>query len=161
MIYLVPMTKELCRKYMQKFVVDPALFEDETKYKPYVYVEEECDAYFDRYKQMGRIHMAIMLNDEPIGELILKKIDHKKKHCTLGISMRSDEFKNKGYGTTAEILALEYAFDEMGMKTVYADALHNNKRSLHVLQKVGFIQTHEDDTFRYYRCDRSSWERPE
>lgn len=161
MIYLLPMTKELCRKYMQKFIVDPVLFKDKTQYKPYVYSEEECDAYFERYKQMGRVHMAIMRNDEPIGELILKKIDYTNKHCTLGISMRSDEFKNKGYGTAAEILALKYAFDKIGMDTVYADTLHNNKRSQHVLRKVGFTETHTDDTFRYYRCKRSTWMPPE
>ena len=52
---------------------------------------------------MGRVFLAVMLDDEPIGEVILKSIDCEKKHCTLGICMRSDAYKNKGYGTEAEI----------------------------------------------------------
>ena len=37
---------------------------------------------------------------------------------------------------------------------VNADAALKNTRSQHVLEKVGFQYTHEDDTFKYYRCER-------
>ena len=55
------------------------------------------------------------------------------------------------------ILMLKYAFNELGMKTVFADAIIKNTRSQHVLKKVGFLETHKDDTFIYYRCDRDNW----
>lgn len=54
-----------------------------------------------------------------------------------------------------------YAFDILEMDTVYADAILKNTRSQHVLQKVGFIETHCDETFRYYRCDKAFWRRPQ
>lgn len=160
-ICLKVMTKELCREYFQKFELDPSLFADLRKYKPYVYSEAECDAYYERYRQLGRVHLAVMLGDEPIGELVLKNLDLEKQRCTLGISLKCDSYKNKGYGTQAEILALEYAFSELGMETVYADALLMNKRSQHVLKKVGFVEINHDDMFRYYRCDKSTWQRPQ
>ena len=50
-----------------------------------------------------------------------------------------------------------YAFDEMKMDTVFADSVLKNTRSQHVLQKVGFSETHRDEHFVYYRCDRESW----
>ena len=156
-ICLTEMTKELARAYFKCCEIDPVLFLDSSKYKPYVYREEQCDARVERYHQLGHIYLAVMHLDEPIGDLVLKNIDHTEKHCTLGISMRSDEFKNKGYGTTAEILALHYAFDKLKMETVLADSLLKNTRSQHVLKKVGFIETHRDDSFIYYRCDKATW----
>ena len=102
---------------------------------------------------MGRVFLAIMVNEAPIGEIILKNIDTDQKCCTLGIHLQNDSIKNKGYGTKAEILALRYAFADMKINTVYADAIHKNKRSQHVLRKVGFTETHQDDAFIYYRCD--------
>ena len=156
-ICLEPMTKELAKRYFTNFEVDPMLFMDGQPYKPYVYKESAAEATVDRYAQMGRVYLAIMRNGEPIGEIILKKIDHQAKHCTLGISLQRDEFKNQGYGTVAECFALQYAFRELNMETVYADSLIKNTRSQHVLEKVGFTQTHRDDSFVYYRCDRAGW----
>ena len=153
------MSKELARQYYSKFELDPDLFADKNNYQPYVYTQEKSDATVKRYREMGRVFLAVMLGDEPIGEVILKSIDPEKKHCTLGISMQSDAYKNKGYGTVAEIQALEYAFYEMEMETVFADSLKNNKRSQHVLMKVGFQETHRDDTFIYYQCDRRNWKK--
>ena len=98
-IHLISMTKELCRSYMQEFVLDPELFADPAAYQPYIY--------------------------------------------------------DQGFGTQAEILALEYAFQNLKMEIVYADALLNNHRSQHVLMKAGFRETHRDDAFVYYRCDRA------
>ena len=55
------------------------------------------------------------------------------------------------------MLALQYAFHEMKMETVYADAIKKNQRSWHVLEKVGFRMIYKDDRFVYYRCDRDNW----
>ena len=95
-IRLCVMTKELSRQYHRHLVLDPALFIDASKYQPYVYSDENSDTTVERYRQLGRVYLAVMLDDEPIGEVILKHIDREKNHCTLGISMRSDDYKNKG-----------------------------------------------------------------
>jgi len=155
-INLTEMTKMLARQYFRDFVLDPDLFSDKSKYKPYVYSEAESDATVERYRKMGRVYLAVMLDEKPIGEVILKNIDWEHKHCTLGISMQSDTYKNKGYGTEAERQTLDYAFGELGMETVFADSLLENKRSRHVLEKVGFQRINENDQFIYYRCDRSA-----
>lgn len=135
-IRLCEMTKELARQYYKGFEMDPDLFMDMEKFRPYVYSAEKCDETVARYQRMGRVFLAIM---------------------TLGIHLQNDSVKNKGYGTQAEILALQYAFKEMKLNTVYADAIRKNKRSQHVLKKVGFVETRQDDTFIYYRCDKDRW----
>lgn len=150
------MTRELCHEYFREFTVDPDLFAVGQPYRPYVYDRDQCDAYFDRHVRLGRAHLAVMLDDEAIGELVLKNIDPEKKCCELGISMKNDDCKNRGYGTQAERLALEYAFTVMGLETVYADALRGNTRSQHVLKKAGFTETHRDESFIYYRHDKTA-----
>ena len=153
---LVPATKELCRAYYQQFEHDPALFEDPSKMVPYVYNEAEADAKFDaRSKLTDRHAFYILLGDTVIGELVLKHIDPEKKSCVLGICLVNDRWKNKGYGTAAERLAVDYAFEELGMETVLADTLLQNTRSQHVLQKLGFRFVSQDEHFKYYKITRT------
>ena len=68
--------------------------------------------------------------------------------------MKDLQYKDKGYGTQAELLAIRYVFDQMDIPTLYADALLTNKRSQHVLEKVGFQEIKEEGNFKYYRIDR-------
>lgn len=160
-IRLCAMTKELCRRYHEGFTHDPAMFMDASRVTVYVYSPEHADALWQRQHDLGRIHLAVMLEDEPIGDVVLKGIDHAKSCCTMGIYLQNDSCKNRGYGTEAELQVLEYAFNEMGMQTVFADALLKNTRSRHVLEKVGFQETHRDEAFVYYICEKASWKRPE
>ena len=68
------------------------------------------------------MHLAIMHGIVPVGEVTLKNIDPNQRCCTLRINLRNDSVKNKGSGTAAEILALQYAFHKLRCETVYADA---------------------------------------
>ena len=116
------------------------------------------DARWERQRQHGRIHLAVMLEQEPIGEVILMDIDAEKRCCILSIHMKNDSVKNRGYGTRAEILALECAFGTLEMETVFADAIYKNKRSQHVLEKIGFQKAHSDEQCVYSRCDKEVWD---
>ena len=156
-IYLCKMTIGIAKSYYKEFTKDPDTYMDLSKLTPYVYSDEWCERYIDRQISMNHILMAIMLREEPIGEVILKNIDYRKKCCTLSIHLQNDSRKNKGYGTEAERLALEYAFNKMKMETVFADAIMKNTRSQRVLEKVGFVETHRDGTFIHYCCSRSMW----
>ena len=160
-ICLFAMTKELCRRFFENFAYDPDMFTDLSRFKPYSYSPEQADAHWQRQRDLNRVHLAVLLDEEPIGEIVLKNIDRSKRCCTMGIHLQNDSCKNQGYGTEAELQALEYAFIDMGLNTVYADALILNRRSQHVLKKVGFQETHRDKTFVYYICEKQSWRRPE
>lgn len=156
-ICLTDMTKELCRIYFQEFEYDADTFMDMDYYKTYQYNPDDVDIYWDRQRALHRIHLAIMQGFEPVGEIILKNINPHNRSCSLSIHLKNDSCKNKGFGTAAEILVLEYAFTVLEMETVYADAVIKNTRSQHVLEKAGFQKTYEDTTFLYYRCDKSAW----
>ncbi len=153
-ICLTPMTNALYHQYCQELENDPDLYRDMDTFKPYVYDFQQAEQYMRRKKEKKQLVFAILAEGLPVGEVLLKGIDREKKFCTMGICLQNDRVKGRGIGTRAEQLIVAYAFDTLGMETVYADALLKNTRSQHVLEKVGFRKTHEDDQFRYYRMDK-------
>ena len=75
-IYLAEMNEDLAHKYFKGYIVDPALFIDTQEYKPYVYQQEKVNETLSRYRELGRVYLAVMLDDQPIGEIVFKNIDH-------------------------------------------------------------------------------------
>ena len=155
MVSLKPMTRQMCHEFYRDFQNDPAI----GHYYEYVYTSEIADRYFDTNSVADRKLFAIMVGDKIVGECKLKNIDLQKRECSMGIHLQNDAVKEKGYGTQAERLILQYAFEELGMVAVNADAVLKNTRSQHVLEKVGFCYTYEDETFKYYRCEANKAER--
>lgn len=154
-VMLRPMTREMCHAFYQGFRNDPAICMDMSQFKEYEYIPEKVDRYFDENSVPSRRLFAIIVDGEIVGECKLKYIDFEKRECSAGIHLRSDSVKGKGYGTEAERLLLRYAFEELGMTAVNADAVLKNTRSQYVMEKVGFRYVREDATFRYYRCERT------
>ena len=155
MVSLKPMTRQMCQEFYKGFQNDPAI----GHYYKYVYTPEIADGYFERNSVPGKMLFAILVDDQIVGEITLTQIDFETRECSMGIHMQNDAVKGKGYGTQAERLILQYAFEELGMVAVNAKAVLQNTRSQHVLEKVGFCYTHEDDTFKYYRCEANKADR--
>ena len=153
-ITLIPMDRELCHEFYRGFVNDPDIFMDMGRFYEFKYDPQWADNYFDRQMARGRALFAVMLAGEPIGEVKLWDIDREKRECKLGIHLQSDAVKGRGFGTRAEIMAVEYAFRELGLDRVLADAVLKNTRSQHVLQKAGFRFTHQDGHLRWYSRER-------
>lgn len=157
-VTLVKRTQESCHAFYRALVQDPILFPDDQTYQPYYYDAERVNAFFyNREQQSDRIGFSVMLEEMVIGDVSLKHIDTEKRSCELEICMINDSVKNKGYGTQVERLAVQYAFEHMNMKSVFADCLVKNTRSQHVLEKVGFQFTAESDGFRYYRMTKEMY----
>ena len=157
-VRLTPATLPLCQAFFRGFEQAPELFEDPACFQPYVYDEEKVAAWFsERQARQNERRFYILLEREPIGELVLKAIDAERRCCALGICLKNDRFKNRGYGTVAERQALRYAFEELGMETVLADSLLRNTRSQRSLQKAGFRFVSEDGHFKYYQISREQF----
>ena len=136
------------------FENDENIFADMSLFKEYEYDEGRVNAYYAKQQRDDRIVFMVMLEGRPIGEIQLKNIDITKGECSLSIHMQNDKFKGKGYGTKAEQLAIEYAFDELKLTKVKADVIHKNTHSQHILEKLGFKFLREDETFKYYMLER-------
>lgn len=151
LISLLPYTLERCHEFYRQYVSDPCMTDEEFKYD-----KQRVDAYFQkRARDPSRRMFAIMLGNKTIGEIQLKYIDFTAERGTLSIILANDSVKNKGYGTEAEALLINYAFRELELNAVLADAVHRNERSKHLLEKLGFIYDRDDDTFDYYILERS------
>ena len=151
------MTIPLMRQFFREFSYDPDTFEDPETLTEYSYSQAAADAFFEKHQKPDRAHFSVMCGDEIVGDLYLKHIDADDLSCTMSIHMKNDSAKNKGYGSKAEQLALQYAFQELQLETVYADALIRNKRSRHVLDKIGFQEMRRDSKYCYYACRRADW----
>ncbi len=150
---LTPMTREMYHAYFKEYENDPALFLDRAQFRPYTYSEEEVERYIRRQLGQKRKTLAVMYGNEIIGEIVIKNIEERKS-AVLSISMKNERWKNRGFGTQAERLAVQYVFEELDIPTLYADALRTNGRSLRVMEKAGFRFEREDGTFKYYRIVR-------
>ena len=148
------MTPEIAEVYFKDFVFDNAVFLEGQPMRPFVYSEQWLSGYLELNK--ANVHLAIMLQDVPVGEILFKRIDHTHRNAVFSIHLQNDSVKGKGYGTIAERLAIEYAFDTLHMKVLYADTIKKNCRSSHVLEKVGFQFVKEDLLFRYYEIRNPS-----
>ena len=157
-IALVPMTRERMHAYFRRFVADADLFMDASQCRPYSYDAARVDAFFDkRAARRDAVWFAVLLGDAVIGDAGLKHIDAEKRECELSIHLVNDQYKNRGFGTAAEWLLLEHAFETLRMRAVLADATLKNARSQRVLEKLGFERVSRDETFVYYKLNADQY----
>lgn len=152
-IYLLPMTPEMYHAFFWEYQNDMDLYLNESDYYVYHYDEETVDRYIERQINLGRITFAIMCDDEIVGELKLYNIE-SGICATMGITMKNAKYKDRGFGTQAELLAIDYVFNVLDIPVLYADSIITNTRSQHVLEKVGFRLIRQDDERKYYMISR-------
>jgi len=73
-----------------------------------------------------------------IGSVYFRDIDHTHNKAEYGIFIGEDEAIGKGIGTETAELALEYAFNTMGLHKVFLRALSDNAQALRSYEKAGF-----------------------
>lgn len=152
-VYLLPMTAKMYHEYFKEYQNDLDLYIDKSTYQTYIYEEEKVNLYIQRQIDLKRKVFAIMFNGEMVGEIVIKNIVERES-ATLGLAMKNTKYKDRGFGTKAEQLAIQYVFNELDIPVLYADSILSNTRSQHVLEKVGFKFIKEEGEFRYYRIDR-------
>lgn len=156
-VTLRPMTLALCHAFYRGFQNDPDIYMDLDQFHPFQYHAAWVNAYFAKQNVENRRYFAIFVGETIVGELILKQIDPENACCTLSIHLQNDTVKGKGYGTAAECLAVQYAFDVLGVRRVLADVVLKNARSQHVLEKLGFHRIKTEGAFCFYELLREDY----
>ena len=152
-VYLLPMTADMYHAYFKEYQNDLDLYIDKTAYTPYIYDKDKVDRYIRRQQDLNRKVLAIMVGDEIVGEIVIKNIIAQQS-ATMGLALKNTKYKDRGFGTQAERLAIQYVFNELDIPVLFADSILSNTRSQHVLEKVGFQYISKDNNFKYYRIDR-------
>ena len=127
---------------------------DPREYRDYVYDRDWVDAYIQKQIRLQRLPFAIMYGEEMVGELKIYDIVAGES-ATLGITMKNRMYKDRGFGTRAEQLAVDYVFRKLDIPVLYADSILTNTRSQHVLEKVGFTLMYADESRKHYRIVRN------
>ena len=108
---------------------------------PWSTVAEE--AWFERLQEdIGKSHwhFAICLRDDgrPIGFGGLHGVDPVNGETELGIGIGDRSCWDRGYGTEAMNILLDFAFGELRLHRVFLNVFALNERARHVYEKVGF-----------------------
>ncbi|MBP3683743.1 MAG: GNAT family N-acetyltransferase [Oscillospiraceae bacterium] len=80
--------------------------------------------------------IALKETDELIGVMELLRFEEETQRCSFAY-MLGEAFWGQGYGTEALKAAFEFAFTQMGVKTIIADHMAENPASGRVMEKAG------------------------
>lgn len=154
-VSITPMTLELINEFFKNFVTDPVLFEHYDLSYIYIYDYEKVKKYFQNLSNSdNKIEFAILSDGLVAGSIQLKHINTVGKSCEMGIHLTNDSYKNKGIGSIAEKLALDYAFEILKCNVVYANTLEQNIRSQRVLEKNGFSFLRYENDYKCYKIEK-------
>lgn len=79
-----------------------------------------------------------MKNAELVGACTLVNIDGRNSAAEARLFIGEEQFWNKGYGTEALLLLLDYAFNVLNLHNVRLSVNAINKNAIHVYEKLGF-----------------------
>lgn len=77
-------------------------------------------------------------DDRLVGRASLKHIDHAMGNGLVSVIIGNARDRNRGYGTGALRLLLRYAFDELGLFRLGAEAFEYHTGALRWLERAGF-----------------------
>ncbi len=76
--------------------------------------------------------------DKLLGSISLEDINHINRTATLGIFIGDKQARNKGYGTEAIRLILDYGFNYLNLNNIKLDVFEFNERAIACYEKCGF-----------------------
>lgn len=76
----------------------------------------------------------------PIGLMMCFNLDQRHRRAEVGILIGEKDCWDKGYGTEAMVLFLDYLFNELGLHRVYLHTQDYNLRAIKSYEKCGFVK---------------------
>ena len=74
----------------------------------------------------------------PIGTTSLMGTDHVNRTAEFGIMIGEKEYQNRGFGSEATLLTVDYGFNILNLESIYLRVHDFNRRALRIYEKVGF-----------------------
>ena len=96
--------------------------------------------YGSRGQQDDRIDLAVVerMTGSYAGEVVLNDLDRANRSCGFRIGLLP-EFRDRGFGSEATRLMVDYALDVLGLHRVELEVFAFNPRGRRVYEKVGFV----------------------
>ena len=87
---------------------------------------------------MQRYAIVLLDGDVLIGSISIHNIDHLNRNAFIGIFIGEKEHRNKGYGTEAIRLLIEYGFKTLNLHNIMLTVHADNYGGIACYKKVGF-----------------------
>ena len=96
--------------------------------------------YATRGQQDDRLDLAVIerASGEYAGEVVLNDLNRENRSCGFRIALRPG-FQDRGLGSEATRLILDYAFDTLGLHRIELEVYAFNPRAQRVYEKSGFV----------------------
>ncbi|NLM96203.1 MAG: GNAT family N-acetyltransferase [Halanaerobiaceae bacterium] len=106
---------------------------------PYIFsLEKEREALEGLCNEGYTFSIITLDNDELIGNCGLLNVNLINRTAEAGIFIGNKEYWNRGYGTEAMNLLLDYAFNLLNMNSIFLRVHSFNKRAIKCYKKCGF-----------------------
>ena len=79
-----------------------------------------------------------MKKNELIGNCGFLEVDNLNQTGEVGIFIGNKKFWNKGYGTEALMLLMDYGFKALNLNNIFLRVFEYNKRAIKCYEKIGF-----------------------
>ncbi len=111
----------------------------ETPYSRFLIRQYLDNAHQDIY-EAKQLRLAICLNysQEAIGLIDLFDFDPKNNRAGVGILINDAQNRNKGIGSEALALIIDYSFEQLQLHQLYANIGTDNEISIQLFTKFGF-----------------------
>ncbi|MDD5086935.1 MAG: GNAT family protein [Candidatus Nanoarchaeia archaeon] len=130
-----------------------------TVHIPYPYRIEDALSFIkknrEKLEKKEEYSLGIELNKEIVGMVSLFNINYKNKNAELGYWI-GKPFRGKGYASEAAKMIIDFGFNKLGFRRIFAKLNHENTDSIKVLERIGFkyegrLTKHRFQNGRY--CD--------
>ncbi|KHO62627.1 GCN5 family acetyltransferase [Thermoanaerobacter sp. YS13] len=89
-------------------------------------------------KENGEFAIILRSTGEYIGNVSYNNVDWKNRNCEIAIMIGEEKHRNKGYGTEALNLLLDFIFNELNLHRVELRVYDFNERAIKSYEKCGF-----------------------
>ena len=136
-IYLSPRNTEDIEKYVE-WLNDFQITDYTGRSSQLITIESEKKYFEEHINDEAAFSIVRLEDDEMIGRISLEKVNHTNRTATLGIFIGDKDSRNKGLGTEAIKLILDYGFNYMNLNNIMLDVLDVNARAIACYKKCGF-----------------------
>jgi RimJ/RimL family protein N-acetyltransferase len=142
-IKLGPIKREYIELYL-KWFNDPEITQYLSMFRPITRMWEE-DWIENLKNRDDTIAFAINITEENdieklIGNCGLHAIDWKNRVAEVGITIGEKEYQNKGYGTEAMEMLIEYGFKTVNLNRIQLRVYEFNIGAIKSYNKIGFVE---------------------
>jgi RimJ/RimL family protein N-acetyltransferase len=113
--------------------------------------EELQNAWFDTYEEKfnteKRKLFTIFSDDKSIGFMGLSNMNREIGSASIFILLCGDEYRRRGIGRQSMDYLIDYAFNSLGLKSLYLEVDKANIVAINLYDRLGFQRIGEDGRF--------------